>query len=1118
VKARWQRWWFVPIVILVLVGFGRLRIDVDVLNLLPPDLGPVQGLKLYQRHFANARELIITVRAAEPVDAERFAGALAAALRRETNLVTGAVWQPPWMEHPEDAGEIAAWLWFNQPPEVFDALASRLAPDRLPALLAEARETLATSMSPMDVARRAFDPYDLLNLPGLDSIQGASADQGGRMFASPDGKLRIIFVQARPALEGYRACADWLAAVRATAEEVRRADPAGAGLVVRFTGRPAFVAEIAAGMQRDLSGSITGTAVIIALLFWLVHRRWLPMAWLLTLLALILVATLGLGGLIFGAVNVISLGFAAVLLGLAVDYAVVHYQEALAHPALSVPEIRRAIAPSILWAAITTISAFLVLNAGGLPGLAQLGSLVAVGVALAALVMVIAFLPPLFRHRLQPPEGLPAARWRDFLIPPAPARTTLAPAPRGRGDRVAWITTACLVLGAGLVVSVKRPGLDRTAAALKPAPTEAEAALDELTAQAGIPRDPLWVVFSGADEARVQTGLARAEGELRQAVSNEWISGFLLPTVLWPHPEWQAANRPAARRIGGLDAMLAGAAAQAGFATNALVLTHRMLGTWSEAGAASSVVWPRNELSRWLIDRFAARGPEGWLALGLVYPATNSVVPASLDLLAGRLVPCGARLSGWEMLGAATLQRVRARFWFLVLPMVALVLLSLWLAFRQWAGVLLGLLVLGLGGLCLLALMSLAGWSWNLLNLMGVPLILGTGVDYTIFIQLALRRHNGDAVAVHRSVGRALLLCGTTAVVGFGSLIWSGSPGMAGLGRVCAVGIAANMLISIYLLPAWWARLGARRAAAPSALYSAAWWRLALTLSRCLPGGLLRSACRLAGAIYCAVEPGRRAIVVENLLPVLANDRQPAARAARSLYRHFAVKLLSLWQFENGREIEAMFPDRGGLEMIARLRQGGRGVLVLGPHLGNWEIGAPMLVKHGIPLTVITQAEPGRGLTELRAASRARWGVETLVIGTDSFAFVEVIKRLQDGAVVALLVDRPPPAGGVMVEFFGRPFRASPAAAELARASGCALVGVTVVDVPGGCEVRMLPEFTYDRRALGDRAARQELTGRILRAFEPRIREHPEQWYHFVPLWPASSPEVPPEGAGGNES
>ena len=113
-------------------------------------------------------------------------------------------------------------------------------------------------------------------------------------------------------------------------------------------------------------------------------------------------------------------------------------------------------------------------------------------------------------------------------------------------------------------------------------------------------------------------------------------------------------------------------------------------------------------------------------------------------------------------------------------------LASLWLAFRRPAEVLLGVAVLLLSGLCLLAMMALAGWSWNLLNLMAVPLMLGTGVDYGIFMQLALRRHGGDLGVVRRSIGRALLLCGGTAIAGFGSLAWSGNAGMASLGKVCA--------------------------------------------------------------------------------------------------------------------------------------------------------------------------------------------------------------------------------------------------------------------------------------------------------------------------------------------
>ena len=49
----------------------------------------------------------------------------------------------------------------------------------------------------------------------------------------------------------------------------------------------------------------------------------------------------------------------------------------------------------------------------------------------------------------------------------------------------------------------------------------------------------------------------------------------------------------------------------------------------------------------------------------------------------------------------------------------------------------------------------------------------------------------------------------------------------------------------------------------------------------------------------------------------------------------------------------------------------------------------------------------------------------------------------------------------------------------------------------------VLPEIPYDRATLNSREARRELTGQILRAFEPVIRKHPEQWFHFVPIWPS---------------
>jgi predicted exporter len=210
------------------------------------------------------------------------------------------------------------------------------------------------------------------------------------------------------------------------------------------------------------------------MLFWLTHRRWRPMLWLLALLILILGATLALGGLVLGTISVVALGFAAVLLGLAVDYAVVHYQEALAHPQMTVPEIRRAIAPSILWAAITTMSAFLVLNFGGLPGLGQLGSLVAIGIALSALVMVMIYLPPLFPGTPPAAPEPAAVPLVEFLFAPLEPPVSPNPFSPARLPIAALLLTGLIFLGAAPCCVFRHPGLDRSGNALQPAHGEAQ--------------------------------------------------------------------------------------------------------------------------------------------------------------------------------------------------------------------------------------------------------------------------------------------------------------------------------------------------------------------------------------------------------------------------------------------------------------------------------------------------------------------------------------------------------------------------------------------------------------------------------------------------------------------
>lgn len=469
-------------------------------------------------------------------------------------------------------------------------------------------------------------------------------------------------------------------------------------------------------------------------------------------------------------------------------------------------------------------------------------------------------------------------------------------------------------------------------------------------------------------------------------------------------------------------------------------------------------------------------------------------------------------VASWTLLGQAVLAVVERDLWRVLVPMALVIMATLCFAFHRLPECVLSLATLGVSGAGLLAVMSAAGWSWNLLNLMAIPLLLGVGIDYTLHTQLALRRHGGDVLAVRRTIGGALLLCAGTTVAGFGSLAWSSNAGLASLGKVCATGIAITFFVAVYLLPSWWQRFAGPMPvdpsakpvatdAGPSSLYRSGPWRWGQRAVKWLPGWAIAFLSRALAVLYWHLNPRRRRIVIQNLLPTVGDDEAKAAKTARDLFRHFALKIADLWRYESGQSIDTLVSELTGWEHFTAAQESGRGILLLTLHLGNWELGAPLLAARGVKVSVITLSEPDPQLTEIRQAARARWGIDTVVIGQDPFAFVEVIRLLDAGGTVALLMDRPPAPSATEVQLFGRPFAASIAASELARASGCVLLPVLMPRIGAGYRAEVLPAIPYERAALGSRVARAELTQQITRLFEPAIRRYLSQWYHFVPLW-----------------
>jgi predicted RND superfamily exporter protein len=123
------------------------------------------------------------------------------------------------------------------------------------------------------------------------------------------------------------------------------------------------------------------------------------------------------------------------------------------------------------------------------------------------------------------------------------------------------------------------------------------------------------------------------------------------------------------------------------------------------------------------------------------------------------------------------------------------------LHFRSFTALVLGLLPVGVGALWLMGWMGWNNIMFNPANIMTLPLVIGVGVTNGIHV-LNRFMEERDASVFSRSTGKAVLVSGLTTVAGFASLIPAKHQGIASLGYVMSVGVATCMVVGLVVLPA----------------------------------------------------------------------------------------------------------------------------------------------------------------------------------------------------------------------------------------------------------------------------------------------------------------------------
>ncbi len=165
----------------------------------------------------------------------------------------------------------------------------------------------------------------------------------------------------------------------------------------------------------------------------------------------------------------------------------------------------------------------------------------------------------------------------------------------------------------------------------------------------------------------------------------------------------------------------------------------------------------------------------------------------------------------------------------------------------------------------------------------------------------------------------------------------------------------------------------------------------------------------------------------------------------------------------------------------------GRGVLVLAPHIGNWEIFGQFLATVG-PTTSLYAPPKIQALDPLIRAGREKTGAN--LVPTNVRGVRALLKALKAGGIVGVLPDQEPElSGGEFAPFFGHPTLTMTLAYNLIQRTGCKVVFGFAKRLERGFELVFLPV----EKAIYSEETKVSLAA-LNRGVEACIAEAPEQY------------------------
>ncbi|WP_041794102.1 MMPL family transporter [Pararhodospirillum photometricum] len=811
----------------------HLSIRTDTSAMLSPDLPFQQDHARLKAAFPDlGDDLVVVIDGLTPAVAERAAQTLSQALTQRPDVIARAV-------------DLAGLPFFRRngllylSPAALDTLAGTLTQAQ-PFLAGLGRDPSLRGLADlMDLAlghtEAPSDPILIAVLERMTAVTTATQhnemalmDWSAAFGTSPArGTATRRFLLIKPVLNNasLSPAGAAMAAVRAAAAEAGLSE--ATGVRVRLTGSAALAQEELGTVRSSMGVSnLVSFGIVALLLVWGLRSGRLILA---TNAALVagLVITAGFAAVTVGTLNLISVAFAVLFIGLSVDFGLhygLRYREArvagLANAA-ALDEAASSTGTSLVLSALAAMLAFLSFLPTDYLGLAQLGLISGAGMAIA-LLLNLTLLPAiltLMPARPVKPIGVPAGALRFSLLhlPERRPRATLA-------------MTSVLVGGAlWLAVQIR---FDVDPLALKDPATESLSTLYDVMKEPGL--DPYSIDILAADaaeaarltEALNQLEAVRSVASLPALVPAEQdqklqviedLAFTVGPSLSLPQeapPDAAGLVEARRRLIARLADVHAGTAAPA---AQALATALGALGddpTGLERlqarlldGLPDQIARLRDSLSAGPVSladippdlRARYGAADGQMRLQ-VFPRDDLRDPRALQAFVAAVRPVAPHATGAPVIIVEAGRTVIGAFAEAAALATVLITAMLAAVMRRRRDILLVFVPVLLSGLFTLGSAVLIGQALNLANVIVLPLLVGLGVAGAIHV--IGRAHETAGAVLDSSTPRAVVFSALTTVASFSSLILSDHPGTASMGILLTLALTLGLVCTLGILPA----------------------------------------------------------------------------------------------------------------------------------------------------------------------------------------------------------------------------------------------------------------------------------------------------------------------------